>query len=232
MAGAVLPVPRFLSEVPRLRSSRWYARRLAMGLLVAAVFLTLYNGFARVTLGPEVDLMTDWDRAIPFLPWTWWLYVPVYALSLLFALFAIREEAVFRAALTGVVLCQLVNGVFYVLMPAPFPRPLGVDLGGGFLESAYHILWRIDPASNTFPSSHVAVSVIAWLALRHERSRLAWLAAVYVVCIFIAVHTTKQHFLYDAGAGAIIGWGCAQVGLWLCCGSGERGRGGEGRGGD
>lgn len=186
---------------------RWWARRLGLGVGVMVIFLGLYNLVARHPLGSPVDLLTPLDRAIPFMSWTWWLYVPAYAGTLAYALFSLRSVRLMWLTLAALVLCQLVNDVFYVLMPAPFPRPYD-QVGGGVTGLAFHLLWSLDPPSNTFPSSHVAVAFIAWRAMRLDKHPRAWVNLAALASILVTVHTAKQHFLADSIAGLVVGWAC------------------------
>ncbi len=188
----------------------WRAWRLALGVATVLVFLGLYNLVARLPLGTPIDLATPLDRAIPFLPWTWWLYVPAYAACMAFSLFAITDTRLFVLTLASLVLTQLFNDVFYVFLPAPFPRPAVVE-ADALTSLAFQALWRIDPPANTFPSSHVAVAVIAWRALRVERHPRAWINLGLLASILISVHTTKQHFVADSLAGLAVGWACHRL---------------------
>ncbi len=200
-----MDLARFRKDAPR-----WWAWRLALGMVTILVFLGLYNLVARIPLGAPVDLASPLDRAIPFLPWTWWLYVPAYAGCLTFSLFALRDTRLLMRTLASLVLCQLFNDLFYVLMPAPFPRPADV-VADPLTTAAFQALWAVDPPGNTFPSSHVAVAVIAWRSLRLDRHPLAWIDLVLLASILVTVHTTKQHFLVDSLAGLVVGWACHRL---------------------
>jgi len=181
-----------------------------LGVGTLAIFLGLYNLVALFPLGPPVDLLTPLDRAIPFLPWTWWLYVPAYGGSMFHALFSLRDVQILLRTLAALVVCQLVNDVFYLAMPAPFPRP--ADPGGdGLTAAAFRVLWAIDPPGNTFPSSHVAVAFVAWRCLRLDGHPRAWVNGLALVSIFLTVHTTKQHFVVDSLAGVAMGWACHRL---------------------
>jgi membrane-associated phospholipid phosphatase len=62
---------------------------------------------------------------------------------------------------------------------------------------------RFDAPSNSFPSMHTSVAMLTALHLydRHGIAALAFPALIGLSCLF-----TKQHYLIDIPAGAVLGW--------------------------
>jgi membrane-associated phospholipid phosphatase len=74
--------------------------------------------------------------------------------------------------------------------------------------------YRLDEPYNLFPSLHVAISWLAWLACR-DRVRPRALFLAVVVAISISTVFVKQHYIVDVVAGvalAVAAW--AAAGRW------------------
>ena len=186
------------------------AWKLFCALVTCGLFSLLYYGASEVTASRSYDLATSFDRAIPFVPWTWWLYFPGYLCSLLLVVFAMRRLDVYYRTLLTLLVAQCLITIIYLIVPSTFPRP--VDWGGtGFTADAIRWFWTIDPPNNTFPSSHVTVSVIAALAMLRERNPLFSASALFALVVIVTVHTTKQHYWVDAVGGIAVALACYRV---------------------
>ncbi len=92
----------------------------------------------------------------------------------------------------------------FLLWPAAYPRP-HVDGAMGLSHTAVTILQAQDPPTNTFPSLHVANSILCAAALRRA-SHPAWRGSVVLAaCIAASVLLLKQHWIADVVAGALFG---------------------------
>jgi PAP2 superfamily len=188
-------------------SLAWVAYKLVTVGVGAGLFLGTYRAVAVLALGygEGVDLMTPLDRWIPFLPWTWWFYVPAYALGLLVALALIDERRIYHRSLLAILAIGAFNAVFYLTMPAVFPRA-GLVVEPGWTAAAFAWLWETDLPNNTFPSSHVAVGAFSVFVSRQTGRRLAIVPLICAVAVSITVLTTKQHFWVDSVSGWLVGW--------------------------
>jgi membrane-associated phospholipid phosphatase len=90
----------------------------------------------------------------------------------------------------------------FVLWPAAYPRPV-VDPALGLSETAVALLQFNDPATNTFPSLHVANSVLCATALRRAGSAVWRGSAVLAACVAVSVLLVKQHWLADVVGGVL-----------------------------
>lgn len=188
----------------------WYAWKILVMLLTVGWVTLLYMPMAALTEGRTYDLTTAVDEAIPFIPWTWWIYFPGYLFGLLFGVLAIRDDGVFYRSVAAIILAQMFNSAFYLVLPSTFPRPLDWH-GTGLTAEAIYWFWTIDPPNNTFPSSHVAIAAIAALGLWRERNPLRWVPTLTALGIVITVHTTKQHYWIDTVAGLAMAFFCCFI---------------------
>jgi membrane-associated phospholipid phosphatase len=79
-----------------------------------------------------------------------------------------------------------------------------VDPATGLSATAVTILQAQDPATNTFPSLHVANSLLCTAAL-HRAGHPAWRGvAVLAACIAVSVLLVKQHWIADVLGGAVL----------------------------
>ncbi len=183
----------------------WYLWRLVCGVAVGGLFAWMYFGISRVTLDRSYSLLTRLDAAIPFIPWTWWIYFPGYLLGLLIAVLALRDMRIFYRILVTVLFADLVCVAIFFVFPSTFPRP--TNPGPGLTGEAIRWFWSIDPPNNTFPSSHVAMSVLAALAMWKDKNRLRLANYLLTTGVAVTVLTTKQHYLLDVLGGFVVAFG-------------------------
>ena len=178
----------------------WYVYKV--GWLAVGVFgvMALYFFSSDITLGRQTHLMTTLDAAIPFLPWTWWIYFPGYLAGLVFTVLIVRDDDILARAVLAILLAQVLCTIIYMFFPSSFPRPVDWQ-GSGLTADAIRWFWELDPPNNTFPSSHVMLSTQASLALWRDKNRWRYLQYLSTFGIFVTIHTTKQHYLIDGVAG-------------------------------
>mgnify|MGYP001407198155 CR=1 FL=1 len=188
----------------------WHAVKLAIGLGCVGWVSLLYIPISTLTANRHHELITSFDRMIPFVPWTWWIYFPGYLLGLLAAIVFVKNDKIYFRTVGAIMLAQIFNSLVYLLLPSTFPRPVDWQ-GSGLTAEAIRWFWTVDPPNNTFPSSHVALAVLAASALWRERNPWRWLPTATAVGIIITVHTTKQHYWVDTLAGLAMAAFCS----WL-----------------
>lgn len=159
----------------------------------------------------------DWIRLMPW-PWLSWLlhlcylsyYVLIIAAPLAFWFTQKRGEA--REAIFASSLCFFICYVVFLVFPTAGPPYFW-----GFTDNpatqiwaarmVHHVIALGDAYGSAFPSSHVAVSVVAtFFAFRGSR-RLGWVLLVPTIGIFLAVVYCQIHYGVDALAGAAVGLG-------------------------
>lgn len=136
------------------------------------------------------------EQLIPFLPWTFTIYMSAFIQALL----VIRYMPGPLLRNVGSVLsCALILGMLlFILIPIRFPREL-YNSNNKLIEFYY----KLDSSGNCFPSLHVvATTVFAFcyslVSKSIIRRILMWL---WTVLIIISVLTTKQHYLIDVFGG-------------------------------
>jgi membrane-associated phospholipid phosphatase len=184
-----------------LRYGMW--RVFLVAATIGAVSATYYP-LSAITMDRSVDLMTSFDRSIPFVPWTWWIYFPHYVFGLIVTTIAVRDVHLLSRVIFAILLGQVVSASFYLLLPSTYPRPLSIGEADPMTTAALTWFWGTDPANNTFPSTHVANASIAALGAWYSRQLIRWYSALVALGVFITVHTTKQHYWVDAVAGLVL----------------------------
>ncbi|MBE9916377.1 inositol phosphorylceramide synthase [Paenibacillus donghaensis] len=178
---------------------------LPLAWLLSIPVLNICYGFLNRGGSDTAQLITAWDRLIPFMPafiipyLIWYPYV-----FLMFVVFFRKDRNVYYRSLTltcvGLAVCYL---VFY-LYQTTFPRPeIGQD---GVLNWLVGIVYQMDAPYNCFPSIHVLTSyIVVKAAYQCKLSRLAN-AAVCATSGIIIISTlfVKQHVLMDVVGGIVL----------------------------
>jgi membrane-associated phospholipid phosphatase len=178
------------------------AYKAAWGVAGLFVQSAVYYPLGHMALARSPTLLqTPLDRAIPFLVWTTWFYLPVYLGIFVIAVIGFRTRVMFDRALVCVAGNLVVAALGHYFVRAEYPRPLLVapypDASSSFLAWVH----AIDPPGNVFPSLHVAhTSVLAFLLYR-DRPRLGAVTIGLAAVLAVSTLTTKQHFITDVIAG-------------------------------
>jgi hypothetical protein len=155
------------------------------------------------------SVVFDWERRIPFLPWTivpYWSIDAFYGLSLLVCTSKAELDTHARRLLTA----QVVAVTCFILFPLrfTFDRPQATGVAGALFD----VLTSFDKPFNQAPSLHIALLVILWpLYARHVPRWALWLLHPWFALLFLSVLTTYQHHFIDLPTGALLGFLC----LWL-----------------
>lgn len=178
-----------------------------LGILWLVLAGGSYFVINRLPRGELIDMSTDFDRALP----TWPIFVVPYLsfLPLVFVLMPLllwRNERLFRVFTLSVLAAQVVMNVCYLLIPATLVRPelQGSDI---FTVLLRDVIWVIDQPLNTFPSNHVALSVLAivvlaWLPSGFKRF---WWLQLWLALVAVSTLLTHQHVIWDLISGVILG---------------------------
>lgn len=209
MRRAAAAVERWLDDGdggPRRRRTA----RLAAGAY--GLFVATWIPINAFSVGREAaTLYLPGEEALPFIPEFEYLYALGYLLPVI-AVFAVpTARGVVRLAAAFLVTLAVAYGT-YLVYPVYLERPeLVVDSLSTFLLS----LEYRDPSYNHFPSLHVALVWLGWLAARRG---LRWPGLYVSAAIGMTVATmfVKQHYFVDlvyGGALAALAW--AAAGAWL-----------------
>ncbi len=191
-------------------------RTVALGVLAGyVVFAATYVPINRWSVGrPAHVLYLPGEDALPFLPAFEYAYGLTYVLPLLL-LVGIRTLAeCVRCTLAFLLVLAVAYGT-YAVFPVYLARPALVP--STLAEHLLALEYR-DPSYNHFPSLHVAITWLVYLACR-ERLGSRWLLplslAVSVSTLFV-----KQHYAVDVIYGAllaVLAWALAGrlAGAWV-----------------
>ncbi len=193
-------------------------KRLALWFLAGVVML---SGYAITKLEPWAEPtllpLAAADLAIPFLPWTVWLYGSLTITSLVCWL-QVPDQLTGRRLFFGLALAAAICWWFFAFLPTTYPRDLYPlpHLGTASLRELAD-LRGADSPSNCFPSQHVALAWAMALTWRDflERPWARPLPVLYAAVVTVCTLTTKQHYLVDVIGGFAVGafaWGVLRRG--------------------
>lgn len=155
------------------------------------------------------SVVYDWERLIPFIPWTivpYWSIDVLYGISLFICANARELDMHARRLLTA----QIVAVGFFIFLPLHFTfvRPDA----GGIAGMLFEALGKFDKPFNQAPSLHIALLVILWDRFAtHVTGWWRWVLHGWFALIGVSVLTTWQHHFIDVPTGALLGFFC----LWL-----------------
>ena len=151
--------------------------------------------------------LTALDRAIPFLPWTVWIYSSM-SQAIFAAWVLVPNMRMAWRLMAGLALAAVICWCFFAFFPTTYPRelfPLPRTFDSAIMELAE--VRRLDDPTNCFPSMHVALACC--LALTMLEYDFSWPARATVmlwgITINLSTLTTKQHYVVDVLGGAVTG---------------------------
>ncbi|MBM7114512.1 phosphatase PAP2 family protein [Archangium primigenium] len=191
---------RVMASLLRL-NAHFGGRLLTTGVAIAGTFQPYF--WLNDHLPPRFDFLTPLDTAIPFLPWTYALYSSFFALLLGAAWLLDGHE--YLRMLGAVLLANAVCYLGFFLFTAHYPRPPLDSIPPGFWREQFRQMRASDNAGNTFPSIHVATTLLGALRLRHQRGGALWVLWAVLICL--STLTVKQHYVVDVLGGIGVAWG-------------------------
>ncbi|MEJ8847208.1 phosphatase PAP2/dual specificity phosphatase family protein [Variovorax rhizosphaerae] len=194
-------------------AGRPWKRAAAWLVLLGPLFYAAY-GFANWWATTRADVPSaafQWEREIPFWPWTifpYWTINVFYALSLFFG----RSKHVVDRHALRLLSATVIAVSCFVLWPLQFS--FGQPPVEGAPAFLFDALRGFDKPFNQAPSLHIALAVILWdwyqRLLTNPWARLVLHLWTFAICA--SVLTTWQHHFIDIPTGALLGLFC--VWLW------------------
>lgn len=152
-----------------------------------------------------ISLTTAFDSATPTISLFVIPYLSFIPLIFLFVPLYLRHRGGLMLRYGVAVLAtQMILNVLYFVVPATVERPTlsGTDV---FTVLLRDLVWGHDRQVNTFPSNHVALTVVALMVLWptiHAAKR--YLAGVWGLLIIASTLLVKQHVVADVAGGIAV----------------------------
>jgi protein-tyrosine phosphatase len=191
--------------LPMTESRPW--RRAVAWLSFLGPFFFASYGFANWLAsrrGQVEAIAFDWERSIPFVPWT---IVPYWSIDLLYALsiFVCTTRRELDRHAQRLLAVQLISIAFFVAIPLrfSFDRPAA----DGVFGALFTALGSFDKPFNQAPSLHIGLLIVIWVTLaRHCAPRWRWALHVWMTLIGLSILTTYQHHFIDLPTGLAVGF--------------------------
>ena len=176
-------------------------------MLVLMFLVPVYLPIARVArdrvpYAPSVHL----DELMSLQPGWALVYGPLYLFLILLPILVVHQQEHIRRTFLAYVSVWVVSYVCFLIYPTVAPRPLEVR-GDGFVMWGLRSLYSADPPFNCFPSIHVAHSFVSALTCHRVHRRLGWVAIACASLVAVSTVYTKQHYVVDVVAGALLAGG-------------------------
>lgn len=144
------------------------------------------------------------DERIPYRPGWVWIYCGLYFPVILCVNLLVDSPQAFTRIAASYLLLLVFQMAFFVSFPVVTPESWrAVNREQTWSERFLGLIGRIDDRSNSFPSMHTSVAMLT--ALHLSASFGPWVFA-FPVLIGVSCLFTKQHYVVDIPAGAVLGW--------------------------
>ena len=133
------------------------------------------------------------------------LYYPL----ILYLNFIMDSPRQFTHIATSYMLLLSLQMVFFVAFPVATPEHWRTYNQQRTLSERFlALVQKFDARSNSFPSMHVSVAMLTAMHLQPHSGAVSFAFPLLIAlsCLF-----TKQHYLIDLPAGALLGWGTYRV---------------------
>ncbi len=182
---------------------RWVGAFFVVAFLLTGYgVLTSYNLHRFETGGDYWTLWTAWDRAVPTVVWTFWLYLLYY--PVVFApVFLVENRKQLVEVFAAYIAVTVTAWLAFITIPIRMEYP---ELAcTGISCDMVRDLYALDGGVNIFPSLHAAHSALVAAAFWSYRNRLAPLMTVVALLISVSAVLTRQHYIIDIPLGIALG---------------------------
>jgi membrane-associated phospholipid phosphatase len=189
------------------RLSAFWKGKLVFTVVLNLLFWPIYTWLSHHSFLPVHTVPKTWlDTNVPLWP-NPWAFVYMSQFGYVAAVpWLMRTGPGLRRYLYGAVLLSVVSFVIFILYPVQGPRPAILETTG-----LLALIQQSDGIFNSIPSLHAGFLGYSYAAgWRLFRGRLPWWAIlgflVWGAGILYSTMATKQHWVADLVAGAILGW--------------------------
>lgn len=187
--------------------------KLCAGALafIFAAFIYLFSNHAQLFTPRHLPL-TAFDQAIPFIPWTIWIYLTEYFLFI--SVYLIAKNIVnVNKYLYSIIAMQIVSVIIFIIWPTIYPRgdfPLPAQSPNLTIQ-IFNYLRMVDRPTSCLPSLHISSCYLSAFVFLDEQRGKFWPFFLWATAIGISTLTTKQHYIIDI----IAGLGMAYLFYWF-----------------
>lgn len=187
--------------------------RVTMPMVILVGMVPFYVFIAAEARGGPVHVPAlGLDDAVPLQPVWALVYGALYLFLILLPVFVVRHDDLIRRTVFAFLSVWITAYAVFIMYPTVAPRPALVP-GDGFGVWGLRILYDADPPYNCFPSLHVAHSFVGALACYRVHRSLGGIAIGCASVVALSTLFTKQHYVADVVAGALMAF--AAYGVFL-----------------
>ncbi|MDP7321110.1 MAG: phosphatase PAP2 family protein [Bacteriovoracaceae bacterium] len=152
--------------------------------------------------------MHSLEKSVPFWTWTIWIYIILYPIYLVWALWSYQDENQMNKTLYGFLLLTLISCALFIIFPISYPREAYIlPLNNDLTTLIFRGMRSLDKPSNCLPSLHVGLCYLFAYGFKNE-SRKKFLISLFIsTLVALSTLTTKQHYTYDLIAGFFLASG-------------------------
>ncbi len=181
-----------------------YAIHVTLSIFLIVGVYQFYFWCQRHQLARARELHLPIDDWISYRPHWVWIYSFLYYPVILYINWIIESPGQFTRVAMSYMLLLFLQMTFFLLFPVVTPESWRViNRRRTYSERFLAFVQRFDAASNSFPSMHVSVAMLTALHLYPTVGLGVFLFPLLIAlsCLF-----TKQHYVLDLPAGALLGW--------------------------
>lgn len=189
-----------LPWVVRDSRSRWI--HLVIGCVATLLLYRLSN--RTHFYEPQLLPFTKVDAAMPFMPWTVWIYFTEY-LFFVYAYFFMKDLKLVTRYYFSYMAILFFSVTIFLLYPITFPRADYPAVGDSLSVIALNFLRNnLDTPTNCLPSLHVSSCFISSLCFWQENKAKSIFLCFWSCLVAIATMTTKQHYFVDVWTAILL----------------------------
>jgi membrane-associated phospholipid phosphatase len=186
-----------------MRSTDYMIHLILSTFLIVGVY-QFYFWCQRNYLTEPRELKLPVDDWIPYKPSWVWVYSFLYYPVILYINMIVGSAREFIYIASSYLLLLLFQMAFFLFFPVATPRNWRQTSGWRTNSERFlAFVQSFDSCSNSFPSMHTSV---AMLTAMHLYPHLGAWAFAFPALIGLSCLFTKQHYLIDVPAGAVLGW--------------------------
>jgi membrane-associated phospholipid phosphatase len=159
---------------------------------------------------------TLWDRAIPFVPETAWIYQSLFLLLPL-TYFSLSDQNQIRQFTLGFTSLVTIFALMFWMYPTEIVRPTVEEQQRSNIYQ--YLILNVDGPENAFPSLHAALTAFLGYNLHQRVKHVSYshtfrtALLLWIMVLLFATLATKQHLWIDILVGAPAGFITAYI--WM-----------------